>query len=274
MRLSVILGVCLVLCATVASAYTIPVQMTGGNITVGCERTWDGTSAYDEVDFYLTGMTGSAAGLGTDGTQVRINIIEGRWSVADGGKFYVNSNLTSRKSHTTNAWWQNTALPYSAINFDSNVGGATIWTNVPGGGGAGAFTGNTTNFFSGSWYTTSYSSDLVIGQGGPNPAGSPYYGPNPDYDGAGTNSTFLAALYVTHGTPDAGIGYGAYTVNQGTQQLGFVSGGSGKMSFSYGGGIVENVGFYTYSTVPEPGTLAMLAAGLVGLVAYAWRKRK
>jgi len=26
--------------------------------------------------------------------------------------------------------------------------------------------------------------------------------------------------------------------------------------------------------VPEPGTLAMLAAGLIGLVAYAWRKRK
>jgi hypothetical protein len=26
--------------------------------------------------------------------------------------------------------------------------------------------------------------------------------------------------------------------------------------------------------VPEPGTLALLAAGLLGLVAYAWRKRK
>ena len=26
--------------------------------------------------------------------------------------------------------------------------------------------------------------------------------------------------------------------------------------------------------VPEPGTLALLAAGLFGLVAYAWRKRK
>ena len=26
--------------------------------------------------------------------------------------------------------------------------------------------------------------------------------------------------------------------------------------------------------VPEPGTLALLAAGLVSLLAYAWRKRK
>jgi hypothetical protein len=28
------------------------------------------------------------------------------------------------------------------------------------------------------------------------------------------------------------------------------------------------------NVVPEPGTLALLAAGLMGLVAYAWRKRK
>jgi hypothetical protein len=28
------------------------------------------------------------------------------------------------------------------------------------------------------------------------------------------------------------------------------------------------------TVVPEPGTLALLAAGLMGLLAYAWRKRK
>jgi hypothetical protein len=28
------------------------------------------------------------------------------------------------------------------------------------------------------------------------------------------------------------------------------------------------------ATIPEPGTLALLTAGLLGLLCYAWRKRK
>jgi hypothetical protein len=30
----------------------------------------------------------------------------------------------------------------------------------------------------------------------------------------------------------------------------------------------------TYAVVPEPGTLALLATGVLGLLAYAWRKRR
>ena len=40
---------------------------------------------------------------------------------------------------------------------------------------------------------------------------------------------------------------------------------SGAISMLRGAGI---------TVVPEPGTLALLAAGLIGLLAYAWRKRK
>jgi hypothetical protein len=29
-----------------------------------------------------------------------------------------------------------------------------------------------------------------------------------------------------------------------------------------------------YTAVPEPGTLALLASGLIGLLCYAWKKRK
>ena len=31
---------------------------------------------------------------------------------------------------------------------------------------------------------------------------------------------------------------------------------------------------YSYTAVPEPGTLSLLACGLIGLLCYAWRKRK
>jgi hypothetical protein len=39
------------------------------------------------------------------------------------------------------------------------------------------------------------------------------------------------------------------------------------------GGAVDNVRL-TASEVPEPSTLVSLAAAAVGLLAYAWRKRK
>jgi hypothetical protein len=41
-----------------------------------------------------------------------------------------------------------------------------------------------------------------------------------------------------------------------------------------GGGQVLLVDNVSVSAVPEPGTLALAVAGVLGLLAYAWRKRK
>ena len=42
----------------------------------------------------------------------------------------------------------------------------------------------------------------------------------------------------------------------------------------YGGTGTSIAGTFSTITTPEPGTLALLATGLMGLLAYAWRKRK
>jgi hypothetical protein len=48
---------------------------------------------------------------------------------------------------------------------------------------------------------------------------------------------------------------------------GFAATGAGEVAF-------DNVRLTGPLSTPEPGTLMILASGLVGLLCYAWRKRK
>ena len=70
-----------------------------------------------------------------------------------------------------------------------------------------------------------------------------------DNQGAGTSSFTSVAI----------SGYGTNGV-----------GALGTFSTSF----VGNDCMLNWAPVPEPGTLALLAAGLLGMIAYAWRKRK
>ena len=74
-----------------------------------------------------------------------------------------------------------------------------------------------------------------------------------------TSNGTLTWQYVADGTLSGTSGYAGY--NAGTGQYFVQLDGSG--------GGVETV----LAPTPEPGTLALLAAGLAGLLAYAWRRR-
>jgi hypothetical protein len=63
-----------------------------------------------------------------------------------------------------------------------------------------------------------------------------------------------------------------FTAAKSSYALSFVSVDGGALG---GASVVclDNVGF-TQTAVPEPGSIALCAAGVIGLLAYAWRKRR
>ncbi|MBU4273300.1 MAG: PEP-CTERM sorting domain-containing protein [Planctomycetes bacterium] len=59
------------------------------------------------------------------------------------------------------------------------------------------------------------------------------------------------------------------TVAAGTHTLSFVG-----TEVAWGADARTSIDAVSITTIPEPSALALLATGLVGLLCYAWRKRK
>ena len=247
MRVSLILGVCIVLCgAVVAQASPLPCTGTGdiqkGDFTyTRTPVTIYGTSL-DELQIYFTTAPTAAAGD-------NLQILEGTWTALTGGIWSdplplnpsfqadTNNSITNvGKSHENYA----TEYGLSYVNFDTSNGSAywALGTQLATNSGAG--TGSYA-YLEGSWYASTPSTGSL-------PAGS------------------LAAMVFV--TPGANA---TFTGSWGAPVSG---GGSGLTPGGFGfSNSVTCVGTFS-TTVPEPSTLFLAAGGLVGLLCYAWRKRR
>jgi hypothetical protein len=244
MARSLVFSICCLLSAMAAPACASLMPCISivnvGNVTI--ESTWDanwGTLdgySVDRVDIYLTGITGAEAGN-------TIQAISGLWQTDT--QFYVYNKAVTNvnfKSHTTidpdtgSLYYNN----YSCINFGTYSGTFTRQSGT-----------NATywsNIISGTWNNGSNTLQNLT----------------PAAIDAGVDND------LDNGVPENLIC--SMLVKSGTTSITFGDGTSGsQFGFSSGNVVAEQ---FSVTQIPEPATLTLLGCGLIGLLAYAWRKRK
>jgi len=244
-KLVLFLSVCSVLGgALVANAEILPCYVDpangGATMQIGYEEFPNGINGnqpgYTEVAFFLTGVTGAATGGTINAIESSLNggAINGTGWTDTGGTFWLCSNNNLWQGHTANALLVN-------ANYGGSDGSRNSTENFV--SAVGAFsgftrTGSGTAYtqFGGSWNQNGVSANNWV----------------PSLADDGSVNNLIADLFVTPSTTNIAW--------------------QGEVSFSNIG--PANLSFSILNPVPEPSTLALLASGLVGLLCYAWRKRK
>ena len=112
--------------------------------------------------------------------------------------------------------------------------------------------------------------DAVGSNGVTAASGGTPYATNPGTAAVGTSATWdLTSLVSTW--------YSGSAANDGLLLSGVTGAGPAgwaRIRFTTPGRAASLRAYQSHTSRPEPGTLALLAAGLTGLLAYAWRKRK
>jgi hypothetical protein len=251
MRLSLILGVCVVLCCGAVAQATLmnvvvnstdtqlPAGQTNGEVysnVLNYTRTPNalGTSL-DEIQIYLNNIEA----MGASGLQA----LEGTWTITSGAEVIQTSILGQtpwyKYADSTYApiLISSFNAPASYVNLPYNSSTGVTWAQTPG-GLAGNFTSGT-----------------AAGQSDTSVYGSWYTGGTALADGS------LMATFFVHAGDNVSF---HSTLNADQRAIG----GWGLS------GSVERQGDFATAVVPEPASLFLVASGLVGLLCYAWRKRR
>ena len=247
--LSVLLVLGFALCA---NAETWQVTAYAGNYgtgvantpaaTLNVTRIANASGTWDELDINLAAwLIPSWQTGGPNGVGLEVNGFTGTFSVDNPATqgFSLTGTTTTWKNKMT--WnYANASptapAPQSFANFENNSLTPTRTGTSP----------NWTSVYGGWYGNTDGSSNLQVVDT------SPPSDPNLD---DGKDETLIARFYVTPGT---NINFLA--LDDGIGGLGFTNGVTYRFRFD--------------TAVPEPGTIVLLASSLMGLLCYAWRKRK